>query len=128
MPEPGADLLAHLWGLRAMTHRLGLATPPSTSNVRKQVGHPREPQRLLTTHTSASFPMAKEHKTVVVHYAPGHPSESVDALTADLNDGWRLASTTAMGGTGGATAPPQFAALVVLEREEPKRVGGFSGG
>jgi hypothetical protein len=72
--------------------------------------------------------MAKEYKTVVVHYAPGHPSEGAEALTGHLNDGWRLASTTAMGGTGGATAPPQFAALVVLEREDEKTVGGFSAG
>ncbi|HEX8299109.1 MAG TPA: hypothetical protein VF594_08105 [Rubricoccaceae bacterium] len=72
--------------------------------------------------------MAKEHKTLVVHHAPGHPSESADALTALLDDGWRLASATAMGGTGGATAPPQFAALVILEREDKKTVGGFRAG
>lgn len=71
--------------------------------------------------------MAKEHKTVVVHFAPGHPSESADALTGLLDDGWRLVSTAAMGGTGGATAPPQFAALVILEREETRTVGGFGG-
>ena len=69
--------------------------------------------------------MAKEHKTLVVHFAPGHPSETADALTAALDDGWRVVSTCAMGGTGGATAPPQFAALVILEREETRRVGGF---
>lgn len=72
--------------------------------------------------------MAKEHKTVVVHFAPGHPSESADELTGLLDDGWRLVSTAAMGGTGGATAPPQFAALVILEREEKRTVGGFGGG
>ena len=72
--------------------------------------------------------MAKEHKTVVVHCAPGHPSESADELTEFLDDGWRLVSTPAMGGTGGATAPPQFAALVILEREEKRTVGGFGGG
>ncbi len=71
--------------------------------------------------------MAKQHKTLVVHYAPGHPSESADALTEHLDAGWRITSSTAMGGAGGATAPPQFAALVVLEREEERRVGGFSG-
>lgn len=71
--------------------------------------------------------MAKEHKTVVVHFAPGHPSESADTLTELLDDGWRLVSTAAMGGTGGATAPPQFAALVILEREEKRTVGGFGG-
>jgi hypothetical protein len=72
--------------------------------------------------------MATEHKALVVHYAPGHPAESVDALTELLNGGWRLVSTAAMGGTGGATAPAQFAALVVLEREEKRTVGGFSAG
>ena len=71
--------------------------------------------------------MAKEHKTLVVHYAPGHPTESLDDLTALLDDGWRVQATTAMGGTGGATAPAQFAALVILEREEKRTVGGFSG-
>ena len=71
--------------------------------------------------------MAKEHKTLVIHYAPGHESESAAALTDHLNDGWRIASSTAMGGAGGATAPPQFAALVVIERDEKKTVGGFSG-
>ena len=77
--------------------------------------------------------MAKEHKTLVVHAAPGDPalgqpvaSESADALTALLDDGWRLVSTTAMGGAGGATSPPLFAALVILEREEKRTVGGFS--
>ena len=72
--------------------------------------------------------MAKERKALVVHYAPGHPAESVDALTEYLNTDWRIVSTTAMGGTGGATAPAQFAALVVLEREDTKTVGGFSTG
>ena len=70
--------------------------------------------------------MAKERKALVVHYAPGRPAETVDALTDHLNDDWRILSTTAMGGTGGATAPPQFAALVVLEREDTKTVGGFA--
>ena len=70
--------------------------------------------------------MAKEHKVLVVHYAPGHPSEAVDALTQHLNDDWRIVSTSAMGGAGGATAPVQFAALVVLQREEKKTVGGFA--
>ena len=72
--------------------------------------------------------MAKERKALVVHYAPGHPAESVDALNEHLNDDWRIVSATAMGGTGGATAPAQFAALVILEREETKTVGGFSAG
>lgn len=72
--------------------------------------------------------MPTERKVLVVHYSPGHPAESVDALTALLNDDWRLVSTSAMGGTGGATAPAQFAALVVVERDEKKTVGGFSAG
>lgn len=70
--------------------------------------------------------MAIERKALVVHFAPGHPAESVDALTEHLNDDWRLVSTTAMGGTGGAAGTAQFAALVVLEREDKKTVGGFS--
>ncbi len=72
--------------------------------------------------------MPAERKALVVHYAPGHPPESVDELTDLLNDEWRILSTSAMGGTGGATAPAQFAALVVLERDQKKTVGGFSGG
>ena len=71
--------------------------------------------------------MTTERKALVVHYAPGHPAESVDDLTAHLNDDWRIVSTAAMGGTGGATAPAQFACLVVLEREDKKTVGGFRG-
>ena len=72
--------------------------------------------------------MSTDRKALVVHYAPGHDPESVDALTALLNDGWRIVSTAAMGGTGGATAPAQFACLVVVEREDKKTVGGFSAG
>ena len=69
--------------------------------------------------------MPDSHRALVVHYAPGHPSESLDELTALLDDGWRIASTAAMGGTGGATAPAQFAALVVLRRNHEKTVSGF---
>ena len=69
-----------------------------------------------------------DRKALVVHYAPGHPAETLDELTDLLNDGWRLVSTAAMGGTGGATAPAQFACLVVVEREDKKTVGGFSAG
>ena len=72
--------------------------------------------------------MAKERKALVVHYTPDHESETVAALTDHLNDDWRIVSTSAMGGAGGGTAPPQFAALVVIEREETKTVGGFSAG
>ncbi len=70
--------------------------------------------------------MPAERKALVVHYAPGHPGESLDELTALLNDDWRILTSTAMGGTGGATTPAQFAALVVLERDQKKTVGGFS--
>ena len=70
--------------------------------------------------------MTTERKAVVVHYAPGHPADTVDQLNALLNDDWRIISSSAMGGTGGATAPAQFACLVVLERDEKKTVGGFS--
>lgn len=72
--------------------------------------------------------MAKQHKVLVVHYAPGHPAEAVDELAALLDDDWRIVSMTGMGGTGGATAPAQFAGLVVLQREDKKTVGGFSAG
>ena len=70
--------------------------------------------------------MTTERKAVVVHYAPGHPADTVDQLNTLLNDDWRILSSSAMGGTGGATAPAQFACLVVLERDEKKTVGGFS--
>ena len=70
--------------------------------------------------------MTTERKAVVVHYAPGHPADTVDQLNALLNDDWRIISSSAMGGTGGATAPAQFACLVILERDEKKTVGGFS--
>ena len=72
--------------------------------------------------------MPAQRKAVVVHYAPGHPADTVDELTDFLNDNWRIISTSAMGGTGGATAPAQFACLVVLERDDMKTVGGFSAG
>ena len=68
-----------------------------------------------------------QRKALVVHHAPGHDSASVDALTDHLNDGWRLVSTAAMGGTGGAAGQAQFACLVVIEREDKKTVGGFRG-
>ncbi len=70
--------------------------------------------------------MATERKALVVHYAPGHDTDSLDALTTHLNDGWRLISTAAMGGAGGATAPVQFACLAVVEREKETSVTGFS--
>ena len=70
--------------------------------------------------------MAIERKALVVHFAPGQPQESVEALTSRLNGGWRIVSTSAMGGAGGAATEAQFAALVIIEREEEKKVGGFS--
>ena len=72
--------------------------------------------------------MANERKALVVHYAPGHEAETVGELTDHLNDGWRIVSSTGMGGTGGAASSAQFACLVVLEREDTKTVGGFSTG
>lgn len=76
--------------------------------------------------------MATERKALVVYYAPGHApgqdTTTVDALTDHLNDGWRLISTSAMGGAGGATAPVQFACLAVVEREKETSVTGFSAG
>ena len=71
--------------------------------------------------------MAKEHKALVVHYSPDSVSPSLDELNTLLNDGWRLMSATAMGGAGTASSS-QFAALVILEREEQKTVGGFMAG
>ena len=71
--------------------------------------------------------MAHERKSLVVTHTPGDAaSDTADELTAHLNDGWRLLSTTAMGGAGGAEGPVQFACLVVLEREDQKTVAGFS--
>lgn len=71
--------------------------------------------------------MAKERKALVVHYSPDAQSPSLEELNALLNDDWRLMSTTAMGGAGTASSS-QFAALVILEREEKKTVGGFTSG
>lgn len=71
--------------------------------------------------------MALERKALVVTATPGEDAPSVDALTDLLNDDWRLVSTTAMGGAGG-DGPAQFAALVVVEREEKKAPAGFSAG
>ena len=71
--------------------------------------------------------MPTERKTLVVTHSPGDAaSDTVDALTAKLNDGWRLLSTAAMGGAGGADGPVQFACLAVLEREKETSVTGFS--
>lgn len=67
----------------------------------------------------------KKKALVVTHRADGQGGNSAD-LTRHLNEGWRLVSTTAMGGVGGYNGPAQFAALVVLEREENKTVGGFT--
>lgn len=71
--------------------------------------------------------MAKERKALVVHYSPDASSPSLDELNALLNDDWRLMSTSAMGGAGAASSS-EFAALVILEREEKKTVGGFTAG
>ena len=69
--------------------------------------------------------MTHERRALVVTHVPGEDAASVDELTALLNHGWRLLSTTAMGGAGGAEGPVQFASLVVLEREDQKTVAGF---
>ncbi|GAB5537731.1 MAG: hypothetical protein Rubg2KO_39800 [Rubricoccaceae bacterium] len=71
--------------------------------------------------------MAKERKAIVVHYMPDAESPTLTELNELLNDGWRLMSTTAMGGAGTASSS-QFAALIILEREEQKTVGGFTAG
>ena len=71
--------------------------------------------------------MAKTRKKVlVVTHTPGGDAQSVNTLTEHLNDGWRLMSSTAMGGVGGYDGPVRFAALVVLERDDTTTVGGFS--
>ena len=69
--------------------------------------------------------MPKERKAIVVHYEPGEDS-ATDELNALLNDDWTIVTTAAMGGAGSEAMPgTHFAALVVLEREEKKTVGGF---
>ncbi|MEM1055478.1 MAG: hypothetical protein AAGI52_08115 [Bacteroidota bacterium] len=65
-------------------------------------------------------------KALVVHYRPDGQEGTVSELTRHLNDGWRIVQTSAMGGVGRYDGPAQFAALVVLEREEKKTVGGFT--
>ncbi|OZC02033.1 hypothetical protein [Rubricoccus marinus] len=71
-------------------------------------------------------PTTKKKALVVTCQADGQNGNVAD-LTRHLNEGWRLVSTTAMGGVGGYDGPVQFAALVILEREEQKTVGGFTG-
>ena len=66
-------------------------------------------------------------KALVVTHTPGGDGQSVNELTRLLNSGWRLSSTSAMGGVGGYDGPVRFASLVVLEREDSKTVGGFRG-
>ena len=70
--------------------------------------------------------MSKERKALVVLYSSDGESASLDELNTLLNDDWRLMSTSAMGGAGTASSS-QFAALVILEREGKKTVGGFLG-
>ena len=76
--------------------------------------------------------MAKERKALIVHYDPNARGASATAeLDEHLADGWTLMTTTAMGGAavgpGVVGTEVHFAALVVLEREEKKTVGGFHG-
>ncbi|MCH7640367.1 MAG: hypothetical protein IH855_13065 [Bacteroidetes bacterium] len=69
--------------------------------------------------------MPREYIAIVVHYEPGS-GNATDELNALLNDDWSIVSTAAMGGAGSEALPgTHFAALVVLEREEKKTVGGF---
>ena len=72
------------------------------------------------------MPDRNEQKAVVVHAAA--PAETglteVPALTAELNDGWRIVSTAPMGGAGDGAAP-RFATLVILERDPERTVSGF---
>lgn len=76
--------------------------------------------------------MAKERKALVVHYDPNaRGADAAADLNAHLADGWTLLATTAMGGAAvgpGVVGPEvHFAALVVLEREDKRTVGGFHG-
>lgn len=73
------------------------------------------------------MPETTKKKALVVTQRGDGQGGTVDDLTRHLNDGWRIMSTTAMGGVGGYNGPVQFAALVILEREEKKTVGGFTG-
>ncbi len=69
--------------------------------------------------------MSKEHKAIIVHYQPGSDNATND-LNSLLNDEWTIVTTASMGGAGGEDSRGMhFAALVVLEREEKKTVGGF---
>lgn len=75
----------------------------------------------------------KERKALVVHYDPTtRDNDPVADLNQHLADGWTLVGTSAMGGAAvgpGVTGPEvHFAALIVLEREEERTVGGFHGG
>ncbi len=72
----------------------------------------------------------KERKALIVHYDPGaRAADPAAELNAHLADEWALVSVSAMGGAAvgpGVTGPEfHFAALVVLEREEKRSVGGF---
>lgn len=74
--------------------------------------------------------MPKERKALIVHHhVDGDAEASVAALNAHLADEWTIVSVSAMGGagTGPGTPGPEFhfAALVILEREEKRTVGGF---
>ncbi len=74
--------------------------------------------------------MAKQRKSLVVHYDPRSPAQATTELDAHLADEWTIVTATAMGGAAaGAVGTPEihFAALVVLEREDKTRVGGFHG-
>jgi hypothetical protein len=73
------------------------------------------------------MPETTKKKALVVTCQPNGQGGNVSELTHLLNDGWRMMSSTAMGGVGGYDGPVQFAALVILEREEKKTVGGFTG-
>ncbi len=69
--------------------------------------------------------MPKERKAIIVHYEPGS-EKATDELNTLLNDEWTIVTTEAMGGAGGESQnETHFAALVVLEREEKRTVGGF---
>lgn len=72
------------------------------------------------------MPSRTEQKAFAVHATVPEAGglTELEALTAHLNDGWRLVSATPMGGAGDGGAI-RFAALVVLERDSDRPVSGF---
>lgn len=61
-------------------------------------------------------------KALIVRTSPdGH--DGLTELNLELEQGWRVAEMTPMGGAGGATERPCHAALVILEHQDPDQTG-----